>query len=576
VRSSVAILVMLIVLRAALAGEGEPLPVGATAPRERVELFHAYKFGVLVRWGPATAVGGEWAMAEKAIPAGQYRSLLKKFNPDNFDAAEWVGLFKAAGARYVVLVVKGFDGFCLFDSKLTDYDVMSTPFGRDVVKEVTNACRAAGLPIFYYYSLADWHHPEYWPWGWSGTRIPGRARYGDNEKYIAYYQGQLCELCTNYGAIDGIILDGEWDRGPQFYDLERTYAIVHKLQPQALVANNHGRRPMKGEDFQLFDLARPVSWPRSPFVPLATSMEIEPPAVDGKGRWRSSAELLRGLITTAGRGGNLHVVVRPRADGSIPPQQAKVLGEMGEWLRLHGKTLFNTHAGPWACGDWGACTWALNRVFLHLLKRPSDALSLPALPATLQKAAALAGNGVEFKVVGNGGADREMVLNLPEWDQQHVVDRIIELQFDRKLEQWWIPSAIGPNAKGVLVLSAESAELHGQSFTLKWGLMWEDPNDRITWEVKVPRGRRYHAVVTYSCPEATAGCEFSVGTEASRLIGKIEPTSSWQESDTIELPGTIELAAGRSTISVRATGEPKWAFMQLIRIELRPADAAPE
>ena len=566
---SVAILIAICGLHGALAGEGDPLPVGATAPQEFVDRFHAAKFGVFVQWGLATQAGGEWAMSATPISAGEYRGLLQKFNPEKFDAAQWARQFKDAGAKYVVLTAKGFDGFCLFDSKLTDFDVMGTPFGRDVLKEVTNACRAAGLPIFYYYSLADWNHAEYWPWGWTGTRIPGRPRGGDNAEYIAYYQGQLCELCTNYGSIDGIILDGEWDRGQGFYDLERTYAIIHKLQPQALVANSHGRRPMAGEDYQMLDIAAQANI-RMPFVPFAVNMEIEPA---GKKRIRNANEMLSALISTAGRGGNLHAVIRPGADGAIPPQQAEVLGKMGEWLGQHGKALFNTRPGPWVGRDWGACTWSLNRIYIHLLQRPGREMLLSEPPGVVQKAMTFDGVDVEFEAAGNDAAGGELMLTLPDWDNQKVVDRIIELRFDGKLEQAWITPAVRPGAAGVLSLSAESAQLYGGSFAFVPGLMWNDPNDRAVWTVKVPRTGRYHAVVTYSCPAPTAGCQFTVGVDGSRLIGRIEPTgASWQEQDTIELPGTIELPAGRATVTLTATGEPKWFFMQLFRIDLRPAE----
>ena len=157
--------------------------------------FERAKFGIFIHWGVSSILGkGEWVMASDKIPQGEYERLLGRFNPAQFDAKQWVELFRASGAKYVTFVAKHHDGFCLFDSKLTDYTVMRTPLKRDIAKELADACHMAGLKIFFYYSLSDWRHPDYYPLGWSGGGIPGRPKGGNNAKYIAYYQGQVREL----------------------------------------------------------------------------------------------------------------------------------------------------------------------------------------------------------------------------------------------------------------------------------------------------------------------------------------------------------------------------------------------
>lgn len=539
-----------------------------------LDSFQDAKFGIFVHWGVSSIPGkGEWVQANAKMPVAEYEQLLAKFNPEKFNATEWAELFKSAGARYVTLVTKHHDGFCLFDSKLTDYDVMATPLKRDIVKELTEACRAAGLQVFYYYSLSDWHHPDYWPWGWSGAEIPGRPRKGDNAKYIQYYQGQVRELCSNYGKIGGIWLDGEWDRAGELLDLPTTYQMIHQLQPAALVGNNHHHAPALGEDFQILEREKPVNKIREPFVPLETCDTIN-------GSWgynaadkahKSPRDLLRTLVTAAGQGGNLLLNTGPLPDGSILPEHAKALQEMGQWLAEHGGSIYGTRRGPWVWQPWGVSTCKGTAAFLHVLNRPGDSLVLPA-PSRKLVAAKAAGEDVKFELTDDPVRGREIAITLPPWNDAETVDFIVELTFDGPVDGQWIAEPIRPNAQGVLDLSAEAVELHGESFERFGGWLWKNENDSFAWHVQVPQAGQYTVVLTYACPEQTAGCELSIGTEKSRVTAKAEPTGSkWEDRKKITLPGTIELPAGNSTVTMKAAGKPKWAFMTWQQVQLRCA-----
>ncbi len=273
--------------------------------------FQDAKLGLSVHWGVYSLLGkGERVMERDGLPIAEYARLPAQFNPTRFDADAWVKLAKGAGARYITVTAKHHDGFCMFDSKLTDYDVVNaTPFHADPLRALADACRQQGIKLFFDYSLLDWHHPDYFPLGKSG-RPAGRAGRGDWKRYVAYYQGQIRELCTNYGELGGIRLDGCWDRPDADWDLAATYRMIHELQPGALVGNDHHAAPRPGEDFQTFerdlpgkDAAGPPTAGVAADLPLETGLTIN----DSRGydaadvHYKSPEALIRAVVGAAGR-----------------------------------------------------------------------------------------------------------------------------------------------------------------------------------------------------------------------------------------------------------------------------------
>ena len=194
------------------------------------EWFQNARFGLFVHWGVYSVLGdGEWVMNNRRIPAADYEKLPALFNPTDFDAAEWVALAKAAGMKYITITSKHHDGFAMFDSKVSDYNVVArTPYKKDVLKALADECRRQGLKLFFYYSQLDWHHADYFPRGRTG-RDAGRPEQGEWSRYIDYMDGQLRELLTNYGDIGGIWFDGWWDRPDADWRLDHTYALIRYL-----------------------------------------------------------------------------------------------------------------------------------------------------------------------------------------------------------------------------------------------------------------------------------------------------------------------------------------------------------
>src|SRR5437867_1413427 len=218
------------------------------------EWFQDAKFGLFIHWGVYSVLeNGEWVMHNTKMTLEEYEKLPARFNPVNYHPAEWVALARAAGMRYITITSKHHDGFAMFDSKVSDWDIVDrTPYKKDPLKMLAGECRKQGVKLFFYHSQLDWHHPDYFPRGRTGG-YSGRPESGDWYRYLDYMDAQLGELLTNYGEIGGIWFDGWWDKPKADWRLEKTYGLIHRLQPQALVGANHHQAPFDGEDFQMFE-----------------------------------------------------------------------------------------------------------------------------------------------------------------------------------------------------------------------------------------------------------------------------------------------------------------------------------
>ncbi len=409
---------------------------GATEKNARArQAFQDDRFGLFVHWGVYSQLGkGEWVMDRDKLPISEYNKLPPRFNPTRFDADAWVKLAKAAGAKYITITSKHHDGFCMFASRLTDFDVDATPYHGDPLKALAGACHEQKIKLFFYYSLLDWHHPDYFPLGKSG-RAAGRETRGDWKRYVAYYQGQVRELCTNYGEIGGIWFDGWWDRPEADWDLAGTYRLIHELQPGALVGNNHHVAPWPGEDFQIFEQDLPGDnaagfnkAPVSGALPLETCMTINHSwgfnARDTN--FKSAEEIIQALIASAGRGANLLVNIGPRADGSIDDEVTQRLVKVGKWLETFGESLYGTRRGPIPPQAWGVSTTkgkeADQRIYLHVLK-PNPGEPIIFDPST-SWAPFLFGKTVPLKLVRK---QQVLELELPK-DAYMPIDTIVVLR----------------------------------------------------------------------------------------------------------------------------------------------------
>ena len=392
--------------------------------------FQDNKFGLFIHWGVYSVLAkGEWVMNNDKIPIAEYEKLPARFNPTEFNPAEWVAMVKDAGMKYITITSKHHDGFAMWGTKQGDWDIIDrTPYHKDVLKMLADECHRQGVKLFFYHSQLDWHSPDYFPRGRTGLTA-GRPESGDWYKYLDYMDSQLRELLTNYGEIGGIWFDGMWDKPDADWRLAKTYGLIHSLQPAAMVGSNHHLKPFDGEDFQMFEKDLPGgrtaefnSKSEIGALPLETCDTINGAwgynASDK--RFKSATQLIQYLVKAAGNNANFLLNVGPMPNGRIQPEFTERLHAMGEWLRKNGDSIYGTRGGPVKPRPWGVTTQKAGKIYVHVFDWPDELLALPKLADV--KTAALLANGqrVDLRQVDGG-----TILRLPEG--RDPVDTIIVL-----------------------------------------------------------------------------------------------------------------------------------------------------
>ena len=367
---------------------------GVPSAAERLEWWREARFGLFIHWGPVSLKGTEigWSRGGERrgyksrgeqIPVEVYDNLYKQFNPTNFNANAWVAIARAAGMKYLVFTSRHHDGFSEFDTQADDYKITSpdSPFRRDVVRELAEACHRAGLRFGLYYSQPNWHHPD--------------AFTDRHTNYLAYLKTQVRELLSNYGPLDIFWFDGLGKTAAD-YDGEALSLMIRKLQPRILINNRDG-------------LAEDFDTPEQRIGKFQNNRPWESCITIGK-QWawkpddqmKPLQECLQTLVCCAGGDGNLLFNVGPMPDGRIEPRQVKRLAEMGEWLRQYGQTIYGTRGGPWKPGKSLASTRKGNSIYLHLLGFNGGTVTLPNIPRTIVRSSVLTGGTAQVHQAGQG------------------------------------------------------------------------------------------------------------------------------------------------------------------------------
>jgi alpha-L-fucosidase len=379
-------------------------------------------------------------MQNRSIPVDRYEWLASTFNPVKFDAREWVSLANAAGMKYITITARHHDGFSMFASDATDYDIVDwTSFGRDPLKELADECQRQGLRLFFYYSQLDWHHPDYFPRGQTG-RATGRPEAGSWDRYLDFMDTQLEELLTGYGTLGGIWFDGMWDKPDAEWRLDRTYSLIHRLQPGALIIPNHHQAPLPGEDVQTFEQDLPgantagFNTTTIGALPLETSLTMN-------NSWgfnitdtsfKSVRELIQTLARAAGNGANLLLNIGPRPDGTIQSDFVQRLQEVGRWMEINGASIYGTRGGPVPPRDWGVTTQRGDTVYVHVLNWVDPALSIPPVGRPVERAYMLAtGKPLDFSQDASA-----VTLRLP-GGQADEPDRVVVLVQEKGEKPSW-------------------------------------------------------------------------------------------------------------------------------------------
>jgi alpha-L-fucosidase len=412
------------------------VPSPPTAMTRRLEWWRDARFGMFIHWGPVSLKGTEigWSRGSN-IPIAEYDSLYRQFNPTNFNARQWARVAKAAGMKYMVFTTKHHDGFCMFETKQTDFNIMQSPFARDVTKELAAACRKEGLRFGTYHSVCDWHHPDF-PLTSPGGKV--KRETSNLDRYERYLHAQVKELIQNYGPLQTM-----WFDVPQQFDRERGLKLeawTRSLQPDITINNRSGasgdydtpeQRVGNFQDQRPWETCMTIAnqWAWRPNDPM-----------------KSLKQCLQTLVLCAGGDGNLLFNVGPTPDGRIEPRQVERLREIGAWLSKYGDTLYRTRGGPWKPTKTLASTRRGKTVFLHVLRWNGDSISLPPLPAKIRRARLLTGGKVEFWQGIDG-----VTLTVAPRDQQEV-DTIVRLDLDRpamELRPVGFPSTLKATASNV-------------------------------------------------------------------------------------------------------------------------------
>ncbi len=379
-----------------------PSNLAAAAPQtdHRLDWWRQARFGMFIHWGPVSLKGTEIGWSRGAqVPTAEYDQLYTKFNPTKFDADAWVKIAKDAGMKYIVLTTKHHDGFCLWDTKYPDFNIMHTPFHRDVVGELSAACKRQGVVFCTYHSICDWHNPDY-PLGSPGGK--SKKPSPNMDRYNQYLKSQLAELIKNYGPLGILWFDGEWEAPWTYERGVDLYRYCRGLQDSIIINNRvgKGREGMagttKGGEPQPGDYDTPEQQigAFNNQRPWETCMTIcQQWAWKPNDRLKSLQECLQTLIRCVGGDGNLLLNVGPMPTGEIEPRQVERLQEIGQWLDKYGESIYGTRGGPFKPGKWGASTRKKDVIFLQVFQWPNGPLELPAIHRKVVEARVLGVSG---------------------------------------------------------------------------------------------------------------------------------------------------------------------------------------
>jgi len=366
--------------------------------------FVRARFGLFIHWGHSAGRELSWPMVGGnpalplcgALPVAEYQATAATFDPRHFDAREWARLAKVAGMEYAVLTAKHHDGYAMFHTALSGFSVQHSPIGRDIVGEYVEAFREAGLRVGLYFSLADWHHPDYPPFTDEHCPyFPGRwprPTPEQWERYLAFMFGQVRELLTNYGTIDLLWFDGQWEHTAEEWRAAALIQMIRELQP-AIVINDR----LPGGDYETPEQFVPPQPPARPWEVCLTMNESwgHNPADT---RWKSARAIVHTLCEIAGKGGRLLLNIGPDGDGAIPDDQMERLQAVAEWMARNEAITGSTPGlEPWQF--YGPSTRRGVTVYLHLLMRPYETVAVRGVPIRRVKSVSVLGDGraLEFQ-----------------------------------------------------------------------------------------------------------------------------------------------------------------------------------
>ncbi len=552
--------------------------------------FKDDKFGMFIHWGPYSALAGEWKnqkieqgdiaewiMKRFEIPVEEYRKMAAKFNPVEFDATGWVKLAKDAGMKYIIVTSKHHDGFAMYDSEVSDYNIVDyTPFKRDPIRELSEACAVEGIRFGVYYShREDWNHPyaygNTWDYDSSQTNLdemdhPELFRKYLDEKAIP----QLKELLTNYGPI-GVVW---FDRGMYTHEQGKEFVnLVHGIQPESLINGRVGHydKELLGDYQSLTDNGMPVGGIEEYWETPQTLNDTWGYSKNDT-NWKKADEILKRMAAIASKGGNYLLNVGPTGEGVIPEASVKILRRVGEWMDINSSSIYGTTSSPFPYEiPWGYCTRKGNLLFLHVFDWPDDGvIELKGLNNEIIKAYMLANEQQELKIRKIDDIT-EIVVQAPSDDINSVV--VLEITGEPDVD----PIVISQQGSEPLVLDYIAASTTGRAVK-RFNRKGEEgrfhiskmkgPEDFIEWHVDFVRAGKYELMITYAAIPGWEDGIYTISSDEAKVSGKVIPTEGWYEYKT-EKAGIIDIKkTGLTTVRLYPEKELGHYLMYFSDIEM--------
>ena len=538
---------------------------------DRMAWWREARFGMFIHWGIyAVPADGEWYLHQHKVPLDQYEKYATQFNPVKFDADQWAQLAKDAGMKYLVITSKHHDGFCMFKTCTTKYNVVdASPWGQDPLAVLSAACQKRGIRFCCYYSIMDWHaqlpakadpeHPEYNP---TSFATPAKKA-----EYIAYMKTQLKELITQYHPAV-IWFDGGWMNGWTADDGKDLVAYLRRLDSDLIIND----RAIGVGDYGTPEQSIPA---RGLGRDWETCMTIN-------NNWgfsandhdfKSTQTLLRNLIDIASKGGNYLLNVGPTAEGVIPGEEVERLQQMGAWLKINGAAIYGSTAGPFPKQlPWGRCTQQPGKLFLEVFDWPKDGKLRVPVVNKVSQAYTLTEPDKMLEVVAN---DEGSEITLPAVASNSIAS-VVVLRIDGPAQV--APAASGivaPQADGSIKLQAADADIIGSDARLEGAGesnvgYWTNANDYLRWTAKVDSAGEYQVLINYACPKDSDGSEYSVSVGSQSVSGKVKSTGSWTDYAVVQLGAVNIDKPGPVSVTLKPTSKPNLAVMNLRTVALKP------
>jgi len=577
IRRFIALLLALASLVSLAQTASTPMEETSAQRDARMQWWREARFGLFIHWGiysvPAgtwqdkqIAGIGEWIMNKGKIPVADYAKFAEQFNPVKFDADAWVRLAKQAGMKYIVITSKHHDGFAMFKSAASRYNIYdATPFKRDPLKELAAACQKHGVKLGFYYSQAqDWHHRG---GAASGGHWDPAAQDGDMTAYLRDIAvPQVKEILTNYGPIAVLWWDTPTDMNKERADL---LAPLIKLQP-GLITNNRLGGGYQGDTETPEQRIPATGYPRDWEACMTMNDTWGFKSYDKN--WKTTSTLIRNLVDIASKGGNYLLNVGPTAEGEIPAPSIERLQAIGGWLAKNGESVYATTASPFKRLGWGRATQKPGKLYLNVFNWPADGGLVVPMRSSAKKAYLLGTPGMALPFTSSPDGLR---IQLPA-AAPDPVSSVVVLEGVGKVDAL-PPPAIHADEKGVLTLACDAADLFGHNLRVEGNTQlnlarWTALDAYPQWEVQIDKPGIFDVSILYAVAPGAGGSEFGVSVGGRQCTAKTDETGATTFREikvgTITVPQT-----GRQFVTVKPTKIAKGEFMKLRTLTLRPATA---